>query len=143
MYIVDGLNVTGGSLYGDGVTFYNTGGNPLSNIEIEGGAHVEFSATNDVYSDYNNILFFNSRDAGPQPKYDAKIIGTSTSIFEGVQYFPTVELEFGGNQDTTIDLFSQLIALTINLHGTANVSGNYGYSNPDRVPTTNRVSFVE
>ena len=113
MYIVGGFNVTGGSIYGDGVTFYNTGAAPLSNIEITGGAHAELSATNDVNSDYNNILFYNSRAVGSQPKYDAKIIGNSTSTFEGVLYFPTVELEFGGNQDTTIDLFTQLIALTL------------------------------
>lgn len=142
MYIVDGFNITGGSINGDGVTFINTA-DGLRNIEITGNPTVQLRAPNDASDPYNNILFYNSRNAGSTPPYDGKIIGSSTSQFEGVMYFSTVELEFGGNQDTTLDLFTQIIADTINMHGTAQVSGNYGYSNPDRTATTNRVSFVE
>jgi hypothetical protein len=142
-YIIDGMNISGGTLYGHGVTFFNTG-DGLRNISITGGTHVELSAPNGTGGDYDNILFYNDRDieTGKNP-YDVKISGDSTSTFEGVLYFPSVEVEFGGNQDTTLDVFTQIIGDTINLHGTAQVSGNYGYANPDRIPTTNRVSFVE
>lgn len=143
MYIVDGFNATGGSIFGDGVTFYNTADAPLRNIVIDGNTYAELSAPNNTGSDYDNILFYNSRDAGTQPVYDSMLTGTSGSTFEGVLYFPTVELEFGGNQNTNLNLFTQIIALTLNIHGTAQVSGNYGYTTPGRVPTTNRVSFVE
>ena len=142
MYIVDGLNVSGGSMYGDGVTFYNTG-DGLRNIEITGNAYVELSAPANTGSDYDNILFYNSKDVGSQPIYDAKLVGSSGSTFDGVLYFPTVELEFGGNQDATQDVFTQIIADTVFLHGRAQVSSNYGDSNPDRTPTTTRVSFIE
>ena len=142
MYIVDGLNVSGGSMYGDGVTFYNTG-DGLRNIEITGNAYVEFSAPANTGSDYDNILFYNSKDVGTQPIYDAKLVGSSGSTFDGVLYFPTVELEFGGNQDATEGVFTQVIADTVFLHGRAQVSGNYGDSNSGRTPTTTRVSFIE
>ncbi len=142
-YIIGGMEISGGSVYGDGVTFFNTG-DGLRNIQITGSTHVEFSAPSNTGGDYDNILFYNDRDieTGKNP-YDVLIAGDSASTFEGVLYFPSVEVEFGGNQDTTLDLFTQIIGDTVNIHGTAQLSGNYGYSNPDRTPTTNRVSFVE
>ncbi len=142
-YIIDGLNVSGGSIYGDGVTFFNTG-DGYRNIQITGGTHVELSPPSNTGGPYDNILFFNDPDiqTGSDP-YDVLIAGDSTSTFEGVLYFPSVEVEFGGNQDTTLDLFTQIIGDTVNLHGIAQVSSKYGYANPDRTPTTNRVAFVE
>ncbi|MEZ5392390.1 MAG: pilus assembly protein TadG-related protein [Bryobacterales bacterium] len=56
LYIVDGMDVSGGYVHGDGVTVYNTGGG-LKNITFNGNTHSELTATNDTSSPYNNILF--------------------------------------------------------------------------------------
>ena len=142
-YIVGGMEISGGSAYGSGVTFFNTGAG-LENIQISGSSHVELTAPTNTGGAYDNILFYNDRDMETASnRYDANITGDDTSTFEGVLYFPSVEVEFGGNQQATLDLFTQIIGDTINIHGSAQVSGNYGYSNPGRVPTTNRVSFVK
>jgi len=141
-YIVDGINVSGGSIYGDGVTIYNTG-DGYRNIEFTGGTHVELSAPSNTGGDYDNILFFNARGVPDTNPYEAKIVGSTTSTFEGVLYFPDTHIDFGGNQDTTLDIFTQIIADSLRLHGTAQLNSDLGAGGSTRTSTTSRVLFIE
>jgi hypothetical protein len=139
LYIVDGIDVSGGSIYGDGVTIYNTG-DGLRNISFAGGAYTELTATNDTSSPYNNILFFNSRNSSCGNPCDGSINGTSDSTFEGVMYFPSVHLDYAGTEDQSA--FSQIIADTIRFTGTSLVNLDWD-TTPSRTPSATRVSFAE
>ncbi len=140
MYIVDGLEITGGTVLGDNITIYNTG-DGLKNIEIAGNATANLTAS--TSGTYENVLFYNNRNMTSTNPNDGKIVGTSSSTFEGAIYFPSVHLDWGGNSDISIQTYTQVIADTLRFHGTAQVSGNYGFSTSPRNPSTNRVSFVE
>ncbi|MGH9658478.1 MAG: hypothetical protein ACRD96_08035, partial [Bryobacteraceae bacterium] len=139
LYIVDGLEISGdATATGNGVTIFNTG-EGLKNITIAGGVHAEFHApTSGIYE---NILFFNSRSAPDAPPYGATIIGTSGSIFDGVLYFPTVNLTFGGNQSASAP-WARIVADTVTLAGNPQVGVDY-VPPGGRDPDSYRVVTVE
>ena len=139
LYIVDGFDVSGGNISGDGVTIYNTG-DGLKNISFSGNAYSELIATNDTSSPYNNILFFNSRNSTCGNPCAGSINGTSSSTFEGVMYFPTVHLDYAGTEDQSA--FSQIIADTIRFTGTSLVTLDWDVT-PGRTPSGTRISFTE
>ncbi len=140
MYIVDGLEISGGSAYGDDVTFYNTT-DGLKNIVINGNTSVQLSAP--TTGIYKNMLFFQNRNSPLGNPYDGLIVGDSSSTFEGVIYAPANHIDFGGNSGTNGDVFTQIIADTLRFHGTAKVSGDFASLASDRTPSTQRASFVE
>lgn len=140
MYIVDGLEIAGGTVLGDNITIYNTGSG-LKNVSINGNGTVNLTAS--TSGTYENVLFYNNRNMTSTNPNDGKIVGTGSSTFEGAIYFPSVHLDWGGNSDVSIQTYTQVIADTLRFHGTAQVSGNYGFSTTPRNPTTNRVSFLE
>jgi len=122
------------------VTIYNTG-NGLKNVEISGNPTVNLAASRS--GTYENVLFYNNRNMSSTNPNDGKIIGNSNSTFEGAIYFPSVHLDWGGNSDLSVQTYTQVIADTLRFHGTAQVSGNYGFSTTPRNPTTNRASVLE
>ncbi len=128
LYIVDGLEITGGtvkSLTGSapyGTTFYNTGAG-LRNININGNATATLIAPNDPGYIYNNMLFFNSRSIPDTPPNGASIEGNANSTFEGRFYFPTVDLKVAGISSNT--LWMEVIAYTINITGNSTFNNNF------------------
>jgi hypothetical protein len=139
LYIVDGIDVTGGSVFGDGVTIYNTG-DGLRNISFAGNVYAELTATNNPSVPYNNMLFWNSKTSTCGNPCAGKVLGTSQSTFEGAMYFPSVHLDYAGTEDQSA--FSQIIADTIRFTGTSQVSVDWS-ANGGRTPSTTRVSFAE
>jgi hypothetical protein len=140
-YVVDGFTTNGNvTLYGNGVTIFNTGANK-GQISIAGGAQLNLSAPNDPSNPYNNILFWNSSTISCKNanQCDARINGSSDSVVDGVLYFPTVKLTYAGVQTT--DNFTQIIADTLELTGTTYTGTDWASSG--RTPTAQRVSFVE
>ena len=92
VYIINGgtLQLNGGSVVGDGVMFYLTGG---ANVQINGNVTLNMKAA--TSGTYGGLLFFADRT---DPWKDTnKINGTSTSIAQGAFYFPSQKLEFLGN----------------------------------------------
>jgi hypothetical protein len=145
-YIVDGMEVSGSatitSLTGadpGGTTFYNTAvPSGLKNIQIAGTLTSNLVAP--TRGTYQNILFFNSRSAPTGfPPYSASIAGTSFSIFDGVFYFPTVNLTYAGTSDN--NSWIEIVADTIKITGGSKVSNSFDGSarNPDKY----RVALVE
>ena len=96
---VAGLNIDSASrATGFGVTFYNTDYNsdyPFMPIEIQSGSHVEFTATSDTGTDFDEMLFWQDRNI--VGNYDNKIESDLTSYYEGILYFPTQHLMFHSN----------------------------------------------
>jgi hypothetical protein len=86
------------------------------------------------------MLFFNSRSAptGSSP-YNASIAGTAQSVFDGVFYFPTVNLKYAGTSDN--GSWMEIVADTITITGTSNVSN--GFDGTGRTPDKFRVALVE
>ncbi len=148
LYIVDGLKVNGG-FFGNldpitpagGVTIFNTAVGKGDTIEISGNSTIDLHAS--YYGDYANILFFNSYTATPKSGSsgtDAKLLGDANSVYDGVMYFPTVELEYGGSA-TQGGTFAMIIADTLSFHGTPQLGADW--EGAGRTPTIQHVSLLE
>jgi hypothetical protein len=141
LYIMDGFHLLGNAtVIGTDVTIYNTG-DGLKSIEIAGTATANLSAPTSELDPYMNILFFNSRMVPSSPTYDARITGTEDSRYEGVLYFPETHLRYGGNSIQS-DVWSMIIADTLELAGTPNVSVTYSATS-GRTPNVYRAAIVE
>lgn len=129
VYIIDGgtFKVTGGgALYGEGVTFILTGeGSNYAQVDISGSKRVEFSSPLEG-EEWAGITFFQDRNAPQGDHYQNKILGTSDIFINGVAYFPSQGLWFGGN--TTVlagqDPCTRLIARTVTLAGNPALGNN-------------------
>jgi hypothetical protein len=136
LYVLDsGMDVTGGRIRGNGVTFYNTG-NQL--ITIAGAADVELTAPTD--GPYQGMLFWgdvNSPDRNPGHRFR----GTSSSSFAGAIYFPSQHVDWAGNNET-IGEWTMLVANTIDITGTAAVVQIHGPP-PGVLPELTTVTMVE
>ncbi|MCK5384983.1 MAG: hypothetical protein KAJ29_05350 [Alphaproteobacteria bacterium] len=128
-YIIDGGNfkVTGGgTLYGEGVTFILTGsGTDYAQVDISGGRSVYFSAPL-AGEDFEGVVFFQDRDAPQKSNLQNKIVGTSNIILDGVAYFPSQGLWFGGDANFSgmANPCTKLIAHTVTFSGTPLIANN-------------------
>lgn len=122
-YIMDGgdFNVSGGgSITGDGVTIILTGqGNKYGQVDISGGKTVDISAPL-AGNDFAGIVFFQDPDAPTNGNTSNKITGSSDVMIDGVAYFPSQDLEFGGTTDVlgADSPCTKLIAKNVSLAGT-------------------------
>ena len=140
VYIVDGFEATGGTINGNGVMIYNLGTNQNNNISIGGNVQVNLHAPYDGV--YENMLFFNSRNAatGNGGNADGTLLGTSDSIYDGIMYFPTVGLTYGGNA-TQDSPFAMIVADTVTFAGTPQLGVNW--EDNGRNPPSQQVSLLE
>ena len=129
VYIIDGgdFKVTGsGALLGEGVTFILTGsGNNYAQVDISGSRTVEFSAPQEG-EDWEGITFFQDRNAPQRHNLQNKLVGTSEIIMNGVAYFPSQGLWFGGDNTLTggDSPCTLLIAKTVTLAGNPGLGNN-------------------
>lgn len=123
-----GLSITGGTVVGSGVTFYNTtggstwgcsGNGNAQPVTINGGANVTLSATTQANSS-SGILFF--EDRGIHTNGDT-INGNATSSFDGALYFVNDQLTFAGTNATNGYLV--IVADTIKINGNSNLGNDY------------------
>lgn len=153
VYIVDGFAATGGTITGNGVMIFNMGTNKNNNISIGGNVQTDLHGIYEsqtvaqggtVPNDYEDMLFFNSRNAvvgnGNSGNADGTLLGTSDAIYDGIMYFPTVGLKYGGNANQTSP-FALIIANTIDFAGTPQLGVNYTDNN--RNPPLDQVSLLE
>ena len=92
VYVIDGgdfrINANA-DVYGEGVTFYLTGG---AEANFNGSARIDVTAPD--YGDYDGVAFFGDRaDVGVSHTFN----GTADSAITGAIYTPTAELEFLGD----------------------------------------------
>jgi hypothetical protein len=119
-----GLSVTGNSnLSGTGVTFYNTSGAGFAYMPFNftGNETANFSAP--ASGSLKGILFFPDRSIAYSSSNGSKIIGNSSSIFDGAVYFPTTGLTYLGNSSSSGYTF--LIADKITITGNSALGDNY------------------
>ncbi len=123
IYILDGdgLNITGGNLYGDGVMLYITG---TGEVNLRGGGIIELNKNFEIESGpFTGITIYQARDN----QQKAYIRGTDNLDIKGVLYFPRNHVEIRGTGGT---FGTQLIANTLDVGGTGVMQINYDGRNP-------------
>jgi len=121
MYIMNGggFQTNGGTITGDGVTVYLTGGTgkPYGPADFGGNTTVIISAPLD--GPYKGVLFFQDRTiSSTKPN---RFRGTSSTDFKGVLYFPTTEVSYTGNASSS-SRNTMIVADTVELKGTAQLA---------------------
>jgi hypothetical protein len=136
IYVVDGFDITGGILENEiddgahGVMIFNTGAKATDSIRVGGNVEVRLHGIykqqtvsavglGGIPDQYENVLFFNSRFAvvSNGSTSDGDLSGNAYSIYDGIMYFPTVQLNYSGTS-TQEGSFAMIIADTIKLAGT-------------------------
>ena len=121
-----GLNVTGNStLTGTGVTFYNTTGpGGYQPINLAGNETAQFSAP--TTGPLEGILIFQDRAIGYSSSNGSVVVGNSSSIFDGIVYFPTTAVTYVGNSSSSG--YTILVADKITITGNASARFGDNYS---------------
>lgn len=139
IYILDGmgLNISGTATFtAEGVMFYVIG---TGCVDITGTGYVTITPPNPDIHDYPGsdtyeyISIFQARDN----TNESRIIGTSVLNLEGTLYFPAAHLKLGGTGD---GFGNQLIADTIEIHGTGDMYIRYDGNEP---AVGNKIFLVE
>jgi hypothetical protein len=125
------------AITGTGVTFFDTctpdcSGNNYSGISITTSGYVNLSAP--VSGDYKGLLFYQDPSAvwrsnngstitgGPNPSTGAN------SVFDGILYFPTTDLTYGGGSSVTTgstDGYTLLIGYNVTINGNSQINSDY------------------
>lgn len=113
VYVITGaFKLTGSAnLSGLGVTFYLA---PGASLSINGSGIMDLEAP--TSGPYNGILFYQD----PSNTSAATFNGGSNTTVEGIMYFPTADLTFGGGNASSI--YSTIIAGTITFSGGTTVN---------------------
>jgi hypothetical protein len=127
VYIVDGGNLqftTNGYVDGTGVSFVltNSGGDAYGDygaLNISAGGDFTLSAPTSGNS-MEGILFYQDRNAPSSAPNSNDIVGQANLTIEGVSYFPSNDIHFGGGATSSglgTEPCSMMIAKTITLSG--------------------------
>ena len=125
-----GLKIgSGGSATGTGVTFFNTyetNTNGYVPMTISTTGDVRFSAPT---SGANKALLFWQDPRVPWAANNGSVVtASSTSSFEGILYFPTTDLTYGGNSSSTSPTGGYTILISYNLEVKGNSQVNADFS---------------
>ncbi len=132
-----GLSVTSSAtLSGIGVTFFNTydASNHYSGITINGSGTVTFKAP--TSGTYKGLLFYQDPTVTWSANNGSIIAGGANSVYDGILYFPTTDLQYTGNSSSSpggTDGYTMLIGYNIKVVGTATVNSDFssiGGTNP-------------
>lgn len=120
------FSVSGGStnVIGEGVSIILTksgSGGSWGNVSINGG-NLDLSAPA-AGEDMAGVLFYQDRNA-PASSQKNSFLGGATMNLDGVIYTPSRGLDFGGNNGSTSETCTKLIAKTVKFHGTPAI-GNH------------------
>jgi hypothetical protein len=132
IYVVDGegLKITGGDMYANGVMFYIKG---TGVVDLEGNGTMQITPIDPEHytypagtSVYEGVTFFQD-SASDTNKTVSKLVGTNNLSLQGTLYFRNNEIDISGTSD---GLGNQLIADSINISGNSTVRINYDGRNP-------------
>lgn len=143
LYVLNaGMEITGGAVSGEDVTFYNINSGGDDYVDIGGNAVVNFSAPDDDPDyDYHGILFMGPRNGNAGNPGNKIARGNSGSSFTGALYFPSEHLDWAGNPSSSIS-WGMVVAATIDIASTADMQ----VINPpteSQAPKTYRLLFTE
>jgi hypothetical protein len=132
-----GLSVNGSAtVTGSGVTFFNTYSNSdhYGAISLTGSGLVSLTAPTSGTD--KALLFYQDPTVSWSSSNGSSISGGTNSVFNGILYFPTTDLTYGGNSSTSstgTDGYTTLIGYNVKIEGTAQVNSDYstlGGNNP-------------
>jgi hypothetical protein len=130
-----GVNVTG-----TGVTFFNTYPGTQSNkyeaITINTSGTVSLSAP--TTGTNKALLFYQDPRISWVSSNGSTITASSTSVFDGIFYFPTTDLTYAGNSST--NGYTILLAYNVKISGNAQVRSNYSQLGGNPI---HMASFIE
>jgi hypothetical protein len=126
-----GLTINGSvNVTGTGVTFFDTYPNSQSNkygaISITGSGTVNLSAP--TSGTYKGLLFYQDPRVSWSASNGSSISGGANSVYDGIIYFPTTDLQYSGNSSATpngTDGYTILVGYDIKVNGTAKVNEDY------------------
>lgn len=125
-----GLKIgSGAAATGTGVTFFNTYPgtqmNKYEGITINTSGTVNFSAP--TTGTYKALLFYQDPRVVWASNNGSTITASSTSVFEGILYFPTTDLIYSGNSSSSSSSsgYTVLIGYNIKIAGNAQVNADY------------------
>jgi hypothetical protein len=126
LYCISGDFVAnGGSVTGNGVTLYLTGGD----FDSAGGVQINLTAPpsfsqgctfctpDDPYGPLPGVLIYLAEGNDGE----VSLLGTSDSEYLGLVYAPSGTIEAGGTGSELSEIHAQLVADTVKLHGTTTV----------------------
>lgn len=122
-YLEKGMKITGGNVYGNGVTFYNadTGGQKAIDISTQSTNTIVLKAP--TSGTYKGMLFWYNRNASYTNNGSKIARGSADSFYSGAFYFPSTHLDWAGNPDSQlVSHWTMVIANTLNISGDSQVS---------------------
>ena len=132
--ISDDFTANGGTVSGDGVTLYLTGGD----FDIAGGVQINLIAPPARTCEFcpppipGVLIYLAEGNTG-----EASLLGTSDSEYLGLVYAPSGTIEAGGTGSELSEIHAQLVADTVKLHGNTtvviNFNGDENYSVPSMI----------
>jgi hypothetical protein len=119
IYVLEkGLKITGGTVTGSEVFFYNINSDGKQFIDVGGNATFQLSAP--TSGPYKGMLFFNNRNAPDRSPGNKIARGNEDSYLIGALYFPSQHLDWAGNPENHI-FWTMIVANTINISGTSDI----------------------
>jgi hypothetical protein len=123
-----GLKVNGSAaITGTGVTFFNTysTGNNYKPISLNGSGTVNFSAP--TSGSYTGLLFYGDPTVAWASNNGSTVTGGTNSVFDGILYFPTTDLSYGGNSSSSggTDGYTTLVGYNITVKGNSQINADY------------------
>ncbi|MEO8128329.1 MAG: hypothetical protein ABI822_14610, partial [Bryobacteraceae bacterium] len=124
-----GLSLTSSvSVTGTGVTFFNTfdASHSYGQVKITGSGLINLSAP--TTGPYKALLFYQDPRVAWRSNNGSIIAGSATSVYDGIIYFPTTDLDYTGNSSTTVggtDGYTLLVGYNITVRGTSSINANY------------------
>jgi hypothetical protein len=118
----NGLTISGGTVSGTGVTFFNPNPTGTKGIDISGGAKVNVRAP--TSGAYRGMLFWSSRSAPYRPPHNKIARGGAGSTYSGAFYFPNEHFDWGGTPDSAAanNTWQLIVARTVSVQGNAGSS---------------------
>ena len=133
-----GLSVNGSmTVSGSGVTFFNTysKSDKYGAISINGSGKVDLTAP--VSGTDEALLFYQDPTVAWSASNGSIIAGAANSVYDGILYFPTTDLQYAGNSSSSLtgtDGYTMLVGYNVKINGTAQVNADYstlsGGANP-------------
>ncbi|HEX5430639.1 MAG TPA: pilus assembly protein TadG-related protein [Bryobacteraceae bacterium] len=141
-----GLSINGSAnVSGTGVTFFNTydQSNQYGAISINGSGTVTLSAP--TSGPYEALLFYQDPTVAWSSSNGSIIAGGSTSVYDGIIYFPTTDLEYAGNSSSTAggtDRSTMIVGYNVTIRGTSQINTDFSSLSGGVSPLENAV-FAE
>ncbi len=133
LYCVDNdFTANGGTITGDGVTLYMTGGD----FNVAGGVQINLNAPPSRSCAYcpppipGVLIYLAEGNTG-----EASLLGTSDSEYLGLVYAPSGTIEAGGTGSELSEIHAQLVADTVKLHGNTTVVIHFDGQENYTIPT--------